>query len=105
MLYEEFFYAMRISNSNYYMHISCRNRGTERNFSPYMSNIFMEYAQGYYIHEENIIGLHVSMGNVETNSNERRDRQESVTMRSLNREVQSYRVDNERIIKAQEEIL
>jgi hypothetical protein len=33
----------------------------------------MEDAQGYYSHEEDIIGL-VSMGNVETNSNGRRGR-------------------------------
>jgi hypothetical protein len=45
------------------------------------------------------------MGNVETNSNGRRDRQELITMRCLHREVQRYRVDNERIMKSQEEIL
>jgi methyl coenzyme M reductase gamma subunit len=45
------------------------------------------------------------MGNVETKSNLRRDMQEPVTMRSLHREVQRYRVDNERIMKAEEEIL
>jgi hypothetical protein len=86
------FYAMHISNNNYYMHISCRIRGTERNFSSYMRTGVMEDAQGSYNHEEEIIGLHVSMGNVETESNGRRDRQEPVTMRSLHREVQSYRM-------------
>jgi hypothetical protein len=45
------------------------------------------------------------MDNVETESNRRRDRQEPITMRSLQKELQSYRVDNERIMKAQEEIL
>jgi hypothetical protein len=65
----------------------------------------MEDAQGSYNHEEEVRGLHVNMGNVETESNGRRDRQEPVTMRSLQKEVQSYRVDNERIMKAQEEIL
>jgi hypothetical protein len=55
----------------------------------------MEDAQGSYSHEEEFRGLHVSMGNVETESNGRRDRQEPVTMRSLQREVQSYREDNE----------
>jgi hypothetical protein len=45
------------------------------------------------------------MGNVETESNERIDRQESVTVRSMPREVQSYRANNEMIMKAQEEIL
>jgi hypothetical protein len=45
------------------------------------------------------------MGNVEIDSNGRRDSKGPVTMRSLHREVQIYKVDNERIIKAQEEIL
>jgi hypothetical protein len=60
----------------------------------------MEYAQGSYNHEEDIRGLHVSMGNAKKNSNGRRDRKEHVTMRSLHREVQSCRDDNERIVKA-----
>ena len=45
------------------------------------------------------------MSNAETESNGRRDRQEPVTMRSLQKEVHCYRADNERIMKAQEEIL
>jgi hypothetical protein len=45
------------------------------------------------------------MGNAKRDSNERRDRKELVTFRSLHREVQSYRDNNERIMKAQEEIL
>jgi hypothetical protein len=65
----------------------------------------MEDAQGFYDHEEEIGGMHTNMGNVDTMSNGRRDRQEIVTMRSLQKEVQRYRVDNERIMKAQEEIL
>jgi hypothetical protein len=62
----------------------------------------MEYAQGYYNHEEEFIGLRINMGNAETKSNGRRYRQDSVTMRSLHKEVQSYRDDNERIMKAWE---
>ena len=65
----------------------------------------MEDAQGSYNHEEEIIGFHVSMGNAETESNGRRDRWEYVSMRRLQREVQSYRVDNERIMEVQEDIL
>jgi hypothetical protein len=57
----------------------------ENKFGSYMRTGVMEYAQGYYIHEEEIIGLHVSMGNAETKSNGRRDRKEPVTMRSLHR--------------------
>jgi len=44
------------------------------------------------------------MGNVEIESNGRRDRQDLISMRSLHREVQRYRVDNERIMKVQEDI-
>jgi hypothetical protein len=93
-------YAMHISDNNYFMHICCGIRGAERNFSYYMRTRVMEDAQGYYSHEEEIIGLHINMGNVEIESNGRRDRQEPVTMRSLHREVQIYRDDNERIMKA-----
>jgi hypothetical protein len=45
------------------------------------------------------------MGNVEIESNRRRGMQKIVTMRTMHREVQSYRDDNERIMKAEEEIL
>jgi hypothetical protein len=65
----------------------------------------MEYSQGSYSHEEYIRGLHVSMGNVEMEYNGRRDKHEPATMRSLQREVQRYRSDNENIMKAREEIL
>jgi hypothetical protein len=70
-----------------------------------MRTRIMEDAQGYYSHEEEFIGVHASMGNAETESNGRRYRQGPFTMISMHREVQSYRVDNERIIKAKEEIL
>jgi hypothetical protein len=47
----------------------------------------MEDAQGPYNHEEEVKGLHVSMGNVETESNGRRRKAEPMelddTMRSL----------------------
>jgi hypothetical protein len=38
----------------------------ESNFGSYMRTRFMEDAQGYYSHEEEVIGLHFIMGNVET---------------------------------------
>jgi hypothetical protein len=65
----------------------------------------MEDDQRCYSHEEEFRSLHVSIVNVDIESNGRRDRQELVTMRSLQNEVQRYRDDNERIKKAQEEIL
>jgi hypothetical protein len=62
-------------------------------------------SQGYYRHEEEIIGLHVIMGKAETKSNGRRDRKELVTMRNLHRKVKIYRFYNEMIMKDQEELL
>jgi predicted thioesterase len=53
----------------------------------YMRTTSMECSQQSYDHDEEIIGLHVNMGNVETESNGRKDRKETVTMRSLHREV------------------
>jgi hypothetical protein len=70
-----------------------------------MRTTAMEDAQGSYSHEEEFRGLHVSMGNVGTKSNGRRDKHEPITMKSLQRQVQSYRVDNEKIMKTQKEIL
>ena len=75
------------SNNNYYMHISCKIRGIEIQFSSYMRIGVMEYAQGSYNHEEEIIGLNVGMGSVEKDSNGRRDRKDHVTMRSLQKKV------------------
>jgi hypothetical protein len=43
----------------------------------------MEYAQGSYSHDEELRGLHVSMGDVEIESNGKRGRKEPITMRSL----------------------
>jgi hypothetical protein len=60
----------------------------------------MEDTQGSYSYEEEFRVMHVSMGNVETESNGGRDRKEPITMRILHREVQSYRDDNETIMKA-----
>jgi hypothetical protein len=65
----------------------------------------LEYVQGYYNHEKELIGLHIYMGNDVINYNGRRRRKELVTTRSMQREVNIYRVDNENIMKALEEIL
>jgi hypothetical protein len=59
----------------------------ERKYGSYMRNGVMEYAQGFYSHEKDIIGIHVIMGNADTKSNGRRDEKECITMRSLHREV------------------
>jgi hypothetical protein len=87
------------------MKILYKLRGLENQFVFYMRTTTMEYYQGSYSHEEEFIVLHVSMGNDETESNGRRDMKDLVTMRSLHRKVQSYRNDNENIMKAREEIL
>jgi hypothetical protein len=76
----------------------------ESNFGSYKMNGVMEDAQGYYIHEEEIKGMHVSIRNVEIGLNGRRDRKDPITMRILHKEMQSYRDDNERIMKDQGEI-
>jgi hypothetical protein len=47
----------------------------------------MEDTQEYYSHEEEIIGFHASMVNVETESNRRRDIHEPATMRRLQKKV------------------
>jgi hypothetical protein len=77
----------------------------ERKFGSYMRTKITEYDQGYYNHGENITCLHVSMRNSKTESNGKRGRKNPITMIRLQREVQSYREDNERIMKAHEEIL
>jgi len=43
----------------------------------------MEDTQGSYNHEEEVRGLHVSMGNVETESNGKGDMKEPINMRIL----------------------
>jgi hypothetical protein len=51
----------------------------------------MEDSQGSYNHEDEIIGLHINLGNAETESNGHRSKVELVelveTMRSLQKEV------------------
>jgi len=77
----------------------------ERNFGSYTRNGVMDYAQVFYSHEEEIRILQVIIGNCEIDSNGRRGRKEPITMRIPHREVKSYRYDNERIMKDQEEII
>jgi hypothetical protein len=43
----------------------------------------MEDSQGSYSHDEEVVGLHVSMGNDETESNGRKGMKEHATMRIL----------------------
>ena len=55
-------------------------------------------------YEEDVMGKNISVGNVETESNGRIFQDTPLdfiaTMRSLRVEMQSYREDNERMIKA-----
>jgi len=64
----------------------------------------MDDAQGSYIHRDEIIGLNINLGNAEIEFNGHRRRVEPMelveTMRSLNKEVQSYREENERLIRS-----
>jgi hypothetical protein len=88
-----------------HVHFLVEFRGMRRSFGYRMRTISKEDAQGSYIHEEEFRGLHASMGNSKTKSNARRDRQEFVTMRILQREVKIYREYNENIMKVQEDML
>ena len=67
----------------------------------------MNDAQDPYEHKEDAMGENVWVGNAETESNGRRFQDTppnfAATMRSLRVEMQSYRADNERLVKAQEE--
>ena len=66
-----------------------------------------DYAWDPNAHEENAMGVNVRIGNAETESNGRRFQDTppefAATVRSLRVELQIYRADNERMIKAQEE--
>ena len=67
----------------------------------------MNDAQDPYEHEEDVMGENIHVGNAETKSNGRIFQETPLdfiaTMRSLRVEMQSYREDNERLVKAQEE--
>jgi len=67
----------------------------------------LEDAQGTHSHEEEEKGLNINLGNEETWSNGHRSRAKPMeliqTMKSLRMEVQSYKNDNEIIIRTQEE--
>jgi hypothetical protein len=67
----------------------------------------LESTQGAYNHEREAKGQNISVGNIETKSNGHRSRVEPKklveTMRSLKMEVQRYRDENERIMRAQED--
>jgi hypothetical protein len=69
----------------------------------------MEDAQGSYSHGDEVIGLHVSVGNAKIKSNGHKNIVEPVelveTMRSLQKEAQSYRADNEKMMRTREELL
>jgi hypothetical protein len=51
------------------MHISCRIRGTGKIFGSYMRTRDMEDAKDLTTMRMEVIGLHVNMGNAETESN------------------------------------
>ena len=67
----------------------------------------MNDAQDLYEHEEDVMGENIRVGNADTESNGRIFQETppdfAATMRSLRVEMQSYRADNESLVKAQEE--
>ena len=66
-----------------------------------------DYAWDPNAHKEDAMGENVRIGNPEIESNGRRFQDTppdfAATMRSLRVEIQNYRADNERLIKAQDE--
>jgi hypothetical protein len=67
----------------------------------------MEDAQRTYNYEDEVMGFGVSMGNAGTKSNGHEEgKEESMnlveTIKSLQRDVQIYKADNERLMKAKE---
>ena len=67
----------------------------------------MNDSQDPYEHEEDAMGENFQVGNAEIESNGRRFQDTPpdfiATMRSLRVEMQSYRADNERLVKPREE--
>ena len=67
----------------------------------------MNDAQDPYEHKEDVMGESICVGKAETESNGRKFQDTppyfATTIRSLRVEMQSYRADNERLVKAQEE--
>jgi len=67
----------------------------------------MEYMHGIYIHEEEIRGMHVHMGNEGTNSNGHGEGKEEnmnlvETIKILKNDVLSYKYDNKMLMKSKE---
>ena len=79
----------------------------EVGFGVAMRNSDMHDAQDHYEHEEDSIGGNVRVGNVDTESNGRIFQGTppyfATTMRRLRAKMQSYREDNERFVRSQEE--
>jgi hypothetical protein len=68
----------------------------------------MEEGEGAFSHDKEAKGQNISVGNAETESNGHKGRGEQETLietvRSLRIEVQSYKEDNERLIREQNQI-
>ena len=67
----------------------------------------MEDTQGAYIWEDEIRGMYDHMGNEDTNSNAHGEGKEEImnlveTIKILQKDVQSYKDDNERLMKSKE---
>jgi hypothetical protein len=68
----------------------------------------MEEGEGAFSHDKEAKGQNISVGNVETESNGHQARGEHETLietvRSLKIEVQSYKLENDRLIREQNHI-
>jgi hypothetical protein len=72
-----------------------------------MEFIIMEYTQGYYNQDDEIRGMYVNMCNEGTNSNGHGEGKEErmnlvETIKILQTKVQSFKDDNERLMKSKE---
>ena len=68
----------------------------------------MEEGKGASSHDKEVEGQNTRVGNAETESNGRKGKGEQEklieTVRSMNMEVQSYKEDNERLMREQSQI-
>jgi hypothetical protein len=67
----------------------------------------MENAQIIYIHDDEVRGFHINLGNAEVESNGHGEGNLEIinlvdTIKSLQRDVLRYEVDNERLMESQE---
>jgi hypothetical protein len=64
----------------------------------------MEEGEGASSHDKEVEGQNTRFGNAETKSNGCKGKGDQETIRSMKMEVQSYKADNERLMREQSQI-